>query len=199
MPEVSSPQPEYTNLRELFFEMAKVFLLALVIIIPVRVFLFQPFFVQGSSMEPNFEDGEYLVISEFGYKENRAAGIMLGGFRELHRQDVFVFRYPGNESQFFIKRLIGLPGESLEIKHNRIMIYNEAHPEGFVLDESAYLPPSVEMPDMPKVTLGPEDYFAMGDNRMFSFDSRSFGPLPKRDIIGRVLVRAWPPGRLEVF
>ncbi|MEI9966096.1 MAG: signal peptidase I [Candidatus Moraniibacteriota bacterium] len=144
-----APVEGYTSLRELFFEMAKVFFLALVIIIPIRIFLFQPFFVQGSSMEPNFKDGEYLVISEFGYKETKLlAGLRFGGFRELHRQDTFVFRYPGNESQFFIKRLIAFPGESVAIKNNRVFLYNAEYPNGFVLDESAYLPSTVSMPDM---------------------------------------------------
>src|SRR3990167_1142423 len=105
---------EYLGIGGLLLEMVKVFLLAVVIIIPVRVFLFQPFFVQGSSMEPNFEDGQYLIISEFGYKQTDIAfservRFTVGAFKTIERQDVTVFRYPKNPEQFFIKRVIGLP------------------------------------------------------------------------------------------
>ncbi|OGI21353.1 MAG: signal peptidase I [Candidatus Moranbacteria bacterium RIFCSPHIGHO2_01_FULL_55_24] len=203
-PESHQTQEEYLGVGGLLFEMVKVFLLAVVIIIPVRVFLFQPFFVQGSSMEPNFEDGEYLIISEFGYKETNLglkadASMTVGGFREMVRQDAVVFEYPKNPDQFFIKRVIGLPGEAVEIRNNRVHIYNESHPEGFVLDETAYLSRTIVMPDMPKVALGPDEYFVMGDNRMFSYDSRGFGPLKKEYIIGRVLLRAWPLSKTAFY
>lgn len=198
------PPEAHLGFRELVWEMTKVFLLAVAVIIPVRIFLFQPFFVQGSSMEPNFEDGQYLIINEFGYKETRFGGddpdaFTIGGSRTLERQDVAVFRYPENPDQFFIKRVIALPGEGIEIKGGLVWIYNDSHPEGFALDESAYLESRPSMADMERVNLGPEEYFVLGDNRMFSFDSRSFGPLPKYDIIGRVLVRAWPADKATVF
>ena len=106
---------EYVGIGGLLMEMVRVFLLALVIIIPVRIFLFQPFFVQGSSMEPNFSDGEYLVVSEFGYKHTDIP--FTDGFRlevkpskTIERQEVAVFHYPKNPEQYFIKRVIGLPG-----------------------------------------------------------------------------------------
>lgn len=194
---------EYLGIGGLFAEMLRVFLLAVVIIIPVRVFLFQPFFVQGSSMDPNFEDGEYLVISEFGYKETALgwgdARFQVKSFKEIKRQDVAVFRFPKNTEEFFIKRVIGLPGESVEIRKGKVLIFNEEYPEGFVLDESAYLSPAVLTQDMPRVKIGPDQYFAMGDNRMFSYDSRVFGPIGKDKIIGRVLLRAWPVERFSLY
>lgn len=195
---------EYLGIGGLLLEMGKVFLLAVVVIIPVRVFLFQPFFVQGSSMEPNFQDGQYLVVSEFGYKQTKIdltnnLNISLDPFKTIERQDVVVFRYPKNPEQFFIKRVIGLPGESVEIRQGKIIIYNTAHPEGFILDESAYLGADVLTQDMPKTSVGDAAYFVMGDNRMFSYDSRAIGPINKDKIIGRVLLRAWPVNLFSVY
>lgn len=195
---------EYLGIGGLLLEMAKVFLLAVVVIIPVRVFLFQPFFVQGSSMEPNFEDGQYLIISEFGYKEteislSEKASFTVEAFKTINRQDVAVFRNPRNLDQFFIKRVIGLPGETVEIRRGKVTIYNDVHPDGFVLDESAYLGPGTFTQDMQRVTLGGDEYFMMGDNRMFSYDSRSIGPVRKERIIGRVLLRAWPVERFSLY
>ena len=197
-------ETEYLGIGGLLLEMAKVFLLAVVVIIPVRVFLFQPFFVQGSSMEPNFEDGQYLVISEFGYKETNLGlsenfNFTVDAFKTIERQDVTVFRYPKNPEQFFIKRVIGLPGEAVEIRRGKVIVSNVIHPDGFVLDESAYLGAGVLTPDMPRVSLGDDEYFVMGDNRMASYDSRSIGPIKKDKIIGRVLVRAWPIGRFSIY
>jgi signal peptidase I len=198
------PEEEYLSIGGLLLEMVKVFLLAVVIIIPVRVFLFQPFFVQGSSMEPNFQDGQYLVISEFGYKQTTVdaiekLGFTVKPFKEISRQDVAVFRYPKHPEQYFIKRVIGLPGEAVEIKRGKVVIYNETHPEGFTLDESAYIGPSVVTQDMSRVAIGENEYFMMGDNRTQSYDSRSIGPVNKDKVIGRVLMRAWPLGYFSVY
>lgn len=194
---------EYLSIGGLFAEMFRVFLLALVIIIPVRVFLFQPFFVQGSSMEPNFKDGEYLVISEFGYKQTKVGwadmSFEVRPFKEIVRQDVAVFHFPKNTEEFFIKRIIGLPGESVEIRRGKVWIFNSEFPDGFVLDESAYLDPSVLTQDIARVDIGPDQYFAMGDNRMFSYDSRMFGPIGKEKIVGRALLRAWPVDRFSIY
>lgn len=197
-------EEEYLGVGGLLLEMVKVFLLAVVIIIPVRVFLFQPFFVQGSSMEPNFEDGQYLVISEFGYKQTTVdaiekLGFTVRPFKEIARQDVAVFRYPKHPEQYFIKRVIGLPGEAVEIKKGKVVIYNTTHPEGFVLDESAYIGPNIVTQDMPRTAVGENEYFMMGDNRSASYDSRAIGPINKDKVIGRVLMRAWPVGYFSVY
>lgn len=197
-------EEEYLGIGGLLWEMFKVFLLAVVIIIPVRVFLFQPFFVQGSSMEPNFEDGQYLVISEFGYKQTDlglpdAFHFTIRSFRNIERQDVTVFRYPKNPDQFFIKRVIGLPGEGVEILRGKVIIYNAIHPDGYVLDESAYIGPGTLTQDMPRKNLADDEYFVLGDNRMASYDSRSIGPIKKNKIIGRVLLRAWPVEQFSLY
>lgn len=195
---------EYLGIGGLLLEMVKVFLLAIVIIIPVRVFLFQPFFVQGSSMEPNFEDAQYLVVSEFGYKQTNVnltnkINFSVHPFRSIERQDVVVFRYPKNPEQFFIKRVIGLPGESVEIRQGKVILYTAVRPEGYVLDETAYLNANIVTEDMKKTEVGNDAYFVMGDNRMFSYDSRAIGPIRKDKMIGRVLLRAWPMDQLSLY
>ncbi len=197
-------EEESLGLKSLITELVKVFLLAVVIIIPVRIFLFQPFFVQGSSMEPNFQDGQYLIVSELGYKQVRlgtekTAPMILSDFRKLSRQEAIVFRYPKKPDQFFIKRLIGLPRETVAIKNHQVVIKNSEHPDGWILDESAYVLNDVTLVDMAPVTLGEDEYFVMGDNRDFSYDSRAFGPVGKEFIMGRVLLRAWPFGEARVF
>lgn len=195
---------ETLSAGQFFLEMVKVFLLAAVIIIPVRVFLFQPFFVQGSSMVPNFEDGEYLIVNEFGYKETsvEVPGYQLFSvepFRDLVRQEPVVFRSPQKAGQYLIKRVIGLPGESVEIRDSKVIITNGSHPEGVTLDESDYLGASVVTSDMKRITLSDDEYFLLGDNRSYSYDSRTFGPIGKESIIGRVLFRAWPLSRLTAY
>lgn len=197
-------EEESLSAGQFFSEMVKVFLLAAVIIIPIRVFLFQPFFVQGSSMVPNFHNGEYLIVNEFGYKRTDvgAAGYDLftvDPFRELVRQEPVVFRSPQNNGQYLIKRVIGLPGETVKIERSKVMIANDIHPEGFVLDESEYLADTVVTTDMKALTLGPDEYFVLGDNRAASHDSRFFGPVGKDMIIGRVLFRAWPFSDIEWY
>jgi signal peptidase I len=117
----------------------------------------------------------------------------------MKRGEVVVFRYPKNPSVFYIKRIVGLPGEKIEIKDNKVKIYNSKNPSGFVLDESAYLPASVETLGEQTINLTDQEYFVMGDNRKYSSDSRSWGPVPSDDIIGRVLLRAWPFGKAKIF
>lgn len=175
------------NMRSFFaflWEIIKIVIIALVIVIPIRYFIFQPFFVKGQSMDPNFEDGDYLIIDEISYR-----------FREPQRGEVIVFKYPLNPSQKFIKRIIGLPGETVEIKNNQVII------SGKPLDESAYLPEDTLTPDMgfERITLAENEYFVLGDNRLHSSDSRVWGPLPKENIIGLAFFRAWPIEALTKF
>lgn len=197
-------QEDYSGVGSFIWEIIKIFTLALVIIVPIRVFLFQPFFVQGASMEPNFENKEYLIVNEFGYKKT-VANIdgfhifTLNPFKNLERQAVIVFRYPKDRRQFFIKRVIGLPGEKVQIKNGDVVIYNKENPDGFVLDEGEYLSSNVKTIGENVITLKDDEYFVMGDNRMFSSDSRAWGPIKASDVIGKTLLRAWPLDRLTVF
>ena len=187
-------------LREIFTILA----LVLLVIIPIHTFLFQPFFVQGSSMEPNFKDGEYLVVEELGYKQT-AVGLdsvnlfTTHPFREFNRDDVIVFHPPQNSDVFYIKRVIGLPGETVIIQGGQIRIASSEFPEGKVLDESAYLASTVKTTGDKQVTLGPDEYYVLGDNRTMSQDSRFFGPVKKDHITGKVIFRAWPLDRYSMF
>ena len=171
----------------LVWEVFKIFIVALVIIIPIRYFLIQPFFVKGASMEPNYEDNEYLVIDEISYR-----------FRQPQRGEVIVFRYPADPKEFFIKRIIGLSGETIKIENEKITIINSAYPDGFVLDETNYLK-NIQTSGDQTITLKSDELFVMGDNRGASFDSRRWGPLPQKNIIGRVWLRAWPVTRAQIM
>ncbi len=160
----------------------------MVIIVPIRYFVAQPFFVRGASMEPNFQDGEYLVIDQLSYR-----------FSNPKRDDVIVFRYPLDESQFFIKRIIGLPGDEVRIENGQVEIVNSMYPSGVFLNESLYLPSGLTTGGQLDVRLGSDEYFVLGDNRPASSDSRSWGLMKRSEIIGRVWVRAWPFNRLTIF
>lgn len=206
--EKNNPRSEDYGIGGIIWELVKMVFWVVVIIVPLRVFLVQPFFVQGASMEPNFEDHEYLIINELGYKttevgfsygEKEISFFTVKSFKELKRSDVVVFRYPKNPSTYYIKRIIGLPGEKIEIKDKRVKIFNSENPNGFDLDESKYLPSSEETSGDQIVELSDQEYFVMGDNRKYSSDSRSWGPVPGKDIVGKVLLRAWPFGRAKVF
>lgn len=171
------------------WEIVKVVSISLAIILPVRYYLIQPFYVKGASMEPNFHDHEYLIIDEISYR-----------FNEPQRGQVVVFRYPKNPQEYFIKRIIALPGEEVQIKNGEVIIYNDSNPEGIVLNES-YLPDDLETYDTNETILkvGAEEYFVLGDNRPASKDSRSFGAVDKAFITGKVLFRGWPIDKITVF
>ena len=169
------------------WDIIKVAVVALVLAGLIRHFLVQPFFVEGASMEPNFENGEYLLVDELSYY-----------FRSVERSEVVVFHYPLDTSKYYIKRVIGLPGETVEIKNNAVTVYNDENPNGLTLDEN-YLPENLITDGSIKQKLGQNEYFVLGDNRLASYDSRRWGILPKNDIVGRVWVRAWPVSRAAVF
>lgn len=169
-----------------FLEVVEVVLISSAIIIPIRYFLIQPFYVKGASMEPNFYDHEYLIIDELTYR-----------FREPVRGEIVVFRYPKDPSQFFIKRVIAFPGETVEITGGKVMLYTAEHPNGVLLEEE-YLNGEYTN-GKERVTLAQDEYYVLGDNRDSSLDSRSFGAIDRDDIIGRVWVRGLPLSRIGVF
>lgn len=170
-------------------EITKVVAISLAIILPVRYFLIQPFYVKGASMEPNFQDSQYLIVDEISYR-----------FAPPQRGQVIVFRYPLDPQEYFIKRIIALPGEQIQFKDGRVIIFNAAHPDGLTLDEK-YLPPDLTTFDQneSKITVGPNEYFVLGDNRNASKDSRSFGPVNSSFIVGKVLFRGWPLNAVTIF
>jgi signal peptidase I len=171
-----------------FIELVEIVVISLAIILPIRYFLIQPFYVKGASMEPTFDDKEYLIIDELSYR-----------FRAPERGEVVVFRYPLDPRQYFIKRIVALPGETVTVRDSTVTIVNAEHPEGFTLDESGYLSPETVTAGNRTAALGPDEYFVLGDNRGSSLDSRTFGALPRKQIVGRVWIRGWPFDRLAVF
>ena len=169
-------------------EMIRVVVISLAIILPIRYFLIQPFYVKGASMEPNFYDHEYLIIDELSYR-----------FREPERGDIVVFRYPRDPRQYFIKRVIGLPGETVVVSRGQVTVINGENFAGLALDESDYLSDGVFTAGDKRVTLLAGEYYLLGDNRASSLDSRIFGPVSRELIVGRVWVRGWPIDKLSIF
>ncbi len=171
--------------KKSFWELVRFTLLAIAIVIPIRVFIAQPFIVSGSSMFPTFEDGQYLIIDEISYR-----------LESPKRDDVIVFKYPNDPSKSFIKRIIGLPNETVDIKGNTVTISNKENPSGFVLKE-----PYVENISNSDVhyILKDNEYFVMGDNRPASSDSRYWGPVQKNLLIGKVFLRLFPVNKISVL
>src|SRR3989344_3040782 len=167
------------------FEFLKVAALALIIVVPVRYFLFQPFIVQGESMAPNFASGDYLIVDEISYS-----------FSTPQRGDVMVFKYPKDTSQDFIKRVIGLPGETIVIQNGKVDITKDN--KKMELYEN-YLPANLSTFGDVKLTLGKDEYFVLGDNRDHSYDSRIWGVVTKKDIIGKPILRLFPLSSLSII
>jgi len=166
---------------------------AFAIFVVLFLFVVQIHEVNGNSMLPNFHNHEYVLTDKLTYK-----------FREPQRGEVIIFKAPPQPREEYIKRLIGLPGEKIKIQNNKVIIYNEKHPEGFVLNEcylgdgvvtkgKTAIPPNVIVPI-------PEGYYLVfGDNREDSSDSRHWGPVKKEMIVGRAVVRIWPPTAFSII
>lgn len=168
--------------KQSFWELVRFALLALVIVLPIRWFVFSSFIVSGNSMVPTFQNANYLIIDKISYR-----------FSDPKRYDVVVFRYPNNQTLFYIKRIIGLPGETIDVKSlkNEVTVTNKEHPNGFKLDQSFIkniggIDKHLELKD--------DEYFVMGDNRGASSDSRYWGAVKRSLLTGRALLRLrlWP-------
>ncbi|MEI6660349.1 MAG: signal peptidase I [bacterium] len=186
---------------EKVWDLVKFAAIALAIVIPIRLYIAQPFVVSGDSMFPTFHDGQYLIVDEISY-------ILQGP----HRGDVIVFRYPKDPSRFFIKRIIGMPGEKINIKDDTqnitVTVTNDANPDGFKLTEP-YMNERFTTTDQCRIhkneitptdktfTTGPNEYFVMGDNRDCSSDSRIWGLLPRKLMVGRAYLRLLPFGDIS--
>lgn len=175
----------FRKVGSFFLELIKIALLAGITIGFVRYFLFKPFYVKGQSMEPNFHEKDYLIIDEVSYR-----------FKEPERGEVIVFSPPLDTEDFYLKRIIGLPGERVKVEDSKIIVYNKENPAGVVVEEN-YI--SEDTTGSYSITLGEGQYFVMGDNRDESFDSRRFGPISDETIVGRVWLRGWPFNRVSVF
>jgi signal peptidase I len=182
-----SKQTLYTMKKVLwsFFEILETVVIAVAAVFVVRTFVAQPFLVSGASMEPTFYNGDYLLVDEIAYR-----------FREPERGEVVVFKYPGDHKSFYIKRIIGLPGERVVIENDMVTVYSKDKGEK-VLHEP-YLGGNKTNGTV-EVTLDGGKYFVMGDNRGFSFDSRSWGPVSTNELIGLVRFRLWPVNEAMAF
>lgn len=168
-------------------EFIKIAILAAITISAVRYFIFKPFIVHGASMVPNFYENEYLIIDEISYR-----------FKEPERGDIVVTRNPNKTDEFFLKRVVGLPGERVIVRDGTVRIATKDNPAGTALEE-AYLPSREFTPGTVDITLGSDELYVMGDNRDASFDSRMFGPLKRNLVVGKVLLRGWPFDRAQRF
>ncbi len=139
-------------------------------------FLAQPFLVQGASMEPNFDDGDFLLVDEISYR-----------FKEPERGDVIVFHAPTEEKQYYIKRVIGLPGETIVVENGEVFVNGVELKEEYLSQGMA-----TRTIQQNEFTLGANQFFVLGDNRIMSFDSRNWGPLEREKIVGLVQLRLWP-------
>ena len=196
---INTESTEGTNRNEgkistlrVIWETVRYAIIAALIIIPIRTFVAQPFVVSGNSMYPTFENGQYLIVDE--------TAKYIG---EYHRGGVVILRYPNDPSKFFIKRVIGLPGETVTIQNGKVSITSATQKEPLLLDE-----PYVKNPkfDSSSRTLDNEEFFVMGDNRAQSSDSRVWGPVPRRLMDGNALLRLYPltlvalhPGGIQSF
>lgn len=164
--------------KESIWELVRFGVVAILIVVPIRIFIAQPFVVSGSSMYPTFENGDYLIVDEISYRINGP-----------ERYDVAVFKFPNDPDKYFIKRIIGLPNETVEIKGSAVTIFNEEHKDGLKIEQ-----PYVKNTSDNTLTmeLKEDEYFVMGDNRSASSDSRYWGPVKKELFSGRALVRLLP-------
>lgn len=173
------------NKENFIIETLKFSLVAILIVLPFRIFIAQPFLVSGASMSPNFETGHYLIVDQLSYN-----------FKEPARGEVIIFKYPNDTKKFFIKRIIGLPQETVVLEDSKVFIKNKDNPQGFELKEN-YLKNLGN--NKSEITLGETEYFVMGDNRPASSDSRVWGSLPKDLIVGRAFLRLYPFNQIEIF
>jgi len=169
---------------ESVWKLVRFAVVAILIVIPIRIFIAQPFVVSGSSMFPTFHNGEYLIVDELSYR-----------LREPQRDEVTIFRYPKDPKKFYIKRIIGLPNETIDISGSSVTVTNTEHPDGFILEQ-----PFVEnnSNNITHFELKADEYFVMGDNRAQSSDSRYWGAVPRKNLIGKAFLRLFPLNKLGI-
>jgi len=163
-------------------------IVALGLALAIRFFIAAPYVVSGASMEPNFDNWNYLIVDRVSY-----------GVEDPQRGDVIIFDLPQEGGRSLIKRIIGLPGETVILKGQSITIVNDKHPEGLTLEEPYLDPENLSGSNNMQVTLAPEQYFVLGDNRRVSADSRLWGTLPREQIVGRAFLRLYPLDKISLL
>lgn len=163
------------------WEFVKIAIIAFIIVAPIRYFLFQPFIVSGASMSPNFANGDYLIVDEISYRLSTP-----------QRGDVVIFNtsfIQGYANQRFIKRIVGLPGETVQVASGQVKIIKDGQ---ITVLEEKYLPSDLKTYQDANVTLKTNEYFVLGDNRPNSYDSRFWGVVDRKYIIGKAFLRLLP-------
>jgi signal peptidase I len=180
-PDLDAPKKRGGSGARVAAEWVGLVVLALLIALLIKTFLFQAFFIPSESMMPTLAVHDRVLVNKLSYK-----------LHDVHHGDIVVFKAPeGSDPGIddLVKRVIGLPGETVSAHDGHVYV------DGERVDES-YLPDGVETSSFSAVTLKPDHYWVMGDNRDNSKDSRVFGPIEKHEIIGRVFFRIWPLSRL---
>jgi signal peptidase I len=140
----------------------------------IRTFLFENYRVLGHSMDPTLENNQFLVVNKLGYR-----------LHDPERGDIIVFRDRGSDERKLIKRVVGLPGEVVEISDGQVFVDNRALDEVYIANQGRYSQPPLQIPE--------GNYFVLGDNRNNSSDSRNWGTLPRDWVVGKAWVSYWPP------
>ncbi|MGO0122313.1 signal peptidase I [Desulfothermobacter acidiphilus] len=162
-------------------EILESLVIAVVLAVVIRAFIIQPFYIPSGSMIPTLEQGDRILVAKFAY-----------WFTTPQRGDIIVFHYPLNPKKDYIKRVIGVGGDVVELRNNHLYINGHLTPE-------PYLPPGTTFPNYGPVKVPPGCYFVLGDNRMNSEDSRVWGMLEGHYIIGKAFFRYWPLNRIGVL
>jgi len=169
------------NKKSTLGEILESVVIAVLLAVVIRLFILAPFYIPSGSMEPTLQIGDRIIVSKLAYR-----------FGEPRRGDIVVFKYPLDPSRDFVKRLIGLPGETVALRDNRLYINGQ-------LVEENYLPPDIHFADFGPVKVPPGYYLMLGDNRNNSDDSRVWGPLPRENIIGKAILIYWPLERIGLL
>lgn len=173
------------KLGQFSFEAIKIVVLASITVFVVRSYIFKPFYVKGSSMQPSFNEHDYLIVDQLTYN-----------FREPKRGEVVVFRPPVGQRDYYLKRIIGLPGERVRIEKGKVIVCDVSCE---VLKEKYIRKDDLNLEGTYSVTLGGDQYFVLGDNRDNSSDSRIFGPIDREAIVGKIWFRGYPIPRIDEF
>lgn len=183
IPQSEAPKRSF---RAEAWETIRFILIALAVVIPIRLYIAQPFIVSGASMDPTFATGQYLIVDEVSYRINDPV-----------RGDVVIFKYPKNPKQYFIKRVIGLPGETIIINEEGTVFIKEVGAEALTTISEPYV--KFTKSDAVELTLKADEYFMMGDNRAGSYDSRAWGAVSRDLIVGKAFVRLFPVTTVDLL
>lgn len=154
----------------------------------IRFFIAAPYVVSGASMEPTFDNWHYLIVDRISYR-----------LASPERGDVIIFDAPKEHGKALIKRIIGLPEETVILRDNSVTVINKSNPSGFVLSEPYLAEENLGGKSNMETTLGADEYFVLGDNRRMSSDSRIWGVLPRELMVGRALIRLYPPTMIDIL